>query len=84
MQQPKRTKYRKSQTGVLKGIATSGFMLAHGSFGLKALTSGFLTAREVEAARKTIARALQRGGKVWIRTFPHKDYTKKALEVPMG
>jgi large subunit ribosomal protein L16 len=84
MQQPKRTKYRKSQTGVQKGIATSGFMMAHGSFGLKAMSSGFLTAREIEAARKTIAHALHRGGKVWIRVFAHKDFTKKALEVPMG
>jgi large subunit ribosomal protein L16 len=84
MQQPKRTKYRKSQTGTQKGIATSGFMMAHGSFGLKAMSSGFITAREIEAARKTIAHALHRGGKVWIRVFPHKDFTKKALEVPMG
>lgn len=84
MQQPKRTKYRKTQTGVQKGIASSGFMMAHGSFGLKSMTSGFLTAREIEAARKTIARSLQRGGKVWIRIFAHKDFTKKPLEVPMG
>lgn len=59
-------------------------MLSHGSFGLKAMTSGFLSARELEAARKTIAHTLQRGGKVWCRVFPHKPFTKKALEVPMG
>ena len=70
--------------GTQKGNATVGFMLAHGSFGLKAMTSGFLTAREIEAARKTIAHTLQRGGKVWCRVFPHKPFTKKALEVPMG
>ena len=84
MQQPKRTKYRKSMTGTQKGLATSGFMLAHGSFGLKAMTSGFLTAREIEAARKTIAHALHRGGKVWIRIFPDKPVTKKPLETRMG
>ena len=84
MQQPKRTKYRKSQTGTQKGIATSGFMMAHGSFGLKAMSSGFLTAREIEAARKTIAHALHRGGKVWIRVFPDKPITKKAAETRMG
>ena len=70
--------------GTMKGNATVGFMLAHGSYGLKAMTSGFLTAREIEAARKTISRRLQRGGKVWCRVFPHKPFTKKALEVPMG
>lgn len=69
---------------VQKGNATVCFMLSHGSYGLKAMTSGFLTARELEAARKTIAHTLQRGGKVWCRVFPHKPFTKKALEVPMG
>ena len=84
MQQPSRTKYRKAMRGTQKGNATVGFMLSHGSFGLKAMTSGFLTAREIEAARKTIAHTLQRGGKVWCRIFPHKPFTKKALDVPMG
>lgn len=84
MQQPARTKYRKAMRGTQKGNATVGFMLSHGSFGLKAMTSGFLSARELEAARKTIAHTLQRGGKVWCRVFPHKPFTKKALEVPMG
>ena len=70
--------------GTMKGNATVGFMLAHGSYGLKAMSSGFLSAREIEAARKTISRRLQRWGKVWCRIFPHKPFTKKALEVPMG
>jgi large subunit ribosomal protein L16 len=84
MQQPSRTKYRKAMRGTQKGNATVCFMLAHGSYGLKAMTSGFLSARELEAARKTIAHTLQRGGKVWCRVFPHKPFTKKPLEVPMG
>jgi large subunit ribosomal protein L16 len=78
MQQPARTKYRKAMRGTQKGNATVGFMLAHGSYGLKAMSSGFLTAREIEAARKTIAHTLQRGGKVWCRVF-HTNHLPRKL-----
>ena len=68
----------------MRGLATRGFSLAFGEFGLKAQGRGWLTARQIEAARKAISRYAQRGGKVWIRVFPDKPITKKALGVRMG
>ena len=70
--------------GSFTGKATRGATLAFGSVGLKAQTAGELTARQIEAARRTIAHSLKRGGKIWIRVFPHKPITKKGAEVPMG
>ena len=83
---PKRTKYRKVHRGrgKLKGNATSGFELAFGTFGLKAMTRGEITSRQIEAARRAMTRYVKRTGKVWIRIFPHKAITRKAAEVPMG
>lgn len=84
MLQPKRTKYRKQHKGRNRGLATSGNKVSFGEFGLKATTRGRLTARQIEAARRTISRHVKRGGKVWIRVFPDKPITKKPLEVRMG
>lgn len=85
MLQPKRTKYRKAHKQWPKdGIATRGNQLAFGSFGLKALEPGLITARQIEAARVALTRHLRREGKVWIRIFPHKPVTRKPLEVRMG
>ena len=83
---PKRSKYRKVQRnrGSLKGLATRGSSLAFGEFGLKVTTRGEITSRQIEAARRAITRFLKRGGKLWIRVFPHKPVTQKAAEVPMG
>lgn len=86
MLQPKRTKHRRqhrlrSQT---KGIATRGSSLAYGELGIKVLESGEITNRQIESARRTIARAVKRGGKIWIRVFPDKVLTAKGAEVPMG
>ncbi len=84
MLQPKRTKYRKAQRGRLRGKATRGADLAFGDFGLQALTRGYLTAREIEAARVAMTRHAKRGGKVWIRVFPDKPMTKRPPETRMG
>lgn len=84
MLQPKRTKYRKQHKGRNRGLATSGNKVSFGEFGLKATTRGRLTARQIEAARRTISRHVKRGGKLWIRVFPDKPITKKPLEVRMG
>jgi len=84
MLQPKRTKYRKMQKGRVKGIAGRGHRLAFGSFGIKALEPGWLTARQIEAARIAMTRAMKREGQVWIRIFPDKPITKKPAEVRMG
>ena|SRR3989344_437367 len=84
MLQPKKSKFRKQFRGKMRGNATRGFTLAFGEFGLKAQGRGWLTARQIEAARKAISRYAQRGGKVWIRIFPDKPITKKALGVRMG
>lgn len=84
MLQPARTKFRKSQKGRLYGIAHRGCNLAFGDFGLQALSTGFITARQIEAARIAISRHLKKGGKMWIRIFPDKPITKKPLEVRMG
>ncbi|EKD29537.1 MAG: 50S ribosomal protein L16 [uncultured bacterium (gcode 4)] len=84
MLQPKKTKYRKSQRGTLKGVAVRGSNIAFGSFAIKTVESGFITSRQIEAARRSIVRSLKKGGKLWIRIFPDRPYTKKPLEVPMG
>lgn len=82
---PKKVKHRKWQRGRSRGRKeTRGAELSFGSFGLKVLDSCWLTARQIEAARRTITRYVQRGGKLWIRVFPDKPVTKKGIEVPMG
>lgn len=81
---PKKVKYRKQRKGVSKGIESRATKLAFGSFGLKALDTRWLTARQLEAARRAIIRYLRKGGKLWIRVFPDKAVTKKGTEVPMG
>jgi large subunit ribosomal protein L16 len=84
MLQPKRTKFRKMQKGRVKGLATRGHSIAFGSFALKALEPGWITARQLEAARIAVTRAMKREGQVWIRIFPDKPITKKPAEVRMG
>ncbi len=84
MLQPKRTKFRKQHKGRNRGLAQSGNKVSFGEFGLKATGRGRLTARQIEAARRTITRTVKRGGKLWIRVFPDKPITKKPLEVRMG
>jgi len=84
MLQPKRTKYRKVQKGRVKGLAHRGSTLAFGTYGIKALESVRLTARQIEASRIAITRAMKRQGKVWIRVFPDNPITKKPAEVRMG
>ena len=84
MLQPARRKYRKEQKGRNTGIATRGNTLAFGDFGLKSTSRGRLTARQIEAARRTITRALKRGGRIWIRVFPDKPISTKPAEVRMG
>jgi large subunit ribosomal protein L16 len=84
MLQPKRTKFRKAQKGRVKGMATRGHMISFGSFGIKAMEPGWLTARQLEAARVAVTRAMKREGQVWIRVFPDKPVTKKPAEVRMG
>ena len=84
MLQPKRTKFRKQQKGRNRGLAQVGNRVSFGEFGLKATTRGFVTARQIEAARRAITRYVKRGGKLWIRIFPDKPVTKKPAEVRMG
>ncbi len=84
MLQPKRTKFRKKQKGRVKGIAQRGHTLAFGTFGIKTLEPGWLTSRQIEAARIAVTRAMKREGQVWIRIFPDKPITKKPAEVRMG
>lgn len=81
---PKRVKYRKSQRGRLKGKASRGSTVAFGDFGLKALQPGWITQRQIEAARVALTRLMKREGKVWIRIFPDKSVTKKPAETRMG
>ncbi|MFZ3386197.1 MAG: 50S ribosomal protein L16 [Candidatus Hydromicrobium sp.] len=81
---PKRVKYRKVQRGRMKGIAKGGTKLSFGEYGLQALECGWLTSRQVEAARVALTRYIKRGGKVWINVFPHKPVTKKPAETRMG
>lgn len=84
MLQPKRTKFRKQQTGRNRGLAQSGNRVSFGEFGLKAVGRGQITARQIEAARRAITRHVKRGGKLYIRMFPDKPISKKPLEVRMG
>lgn len=84
MLMPKRVKYRKKQRGKMKGNAQSGNYIAFGKYGLKALESGWITSRQIEATRVAITRHVKRGGKVWIRIFPDKPATKKPAETRMG
>ena len=84
MLQPKKTKYRKTHRGRLKWSAIRGSTVAFGDFAIKATTRGFITSRQIESARRAMVRYIKRWGKIWIRIFPDKAYTKKPLEVPMG
>ena len=84
MLQPARRKYRKEQKGRNRGIATRGNKVSFGQYGLKATTPGRLTARQIEAARRAMSRAIKRGGRIWIRIFPDKPVSKKPAEVRMG
>lgn len=84
MLQPKRTKYRKQHKGRNRGVASAGNEVSFGEYGLKASTHGNITARQIEAARRSIMRHVKRSGKLWIRIFPDVPVTKKPLEVRMG
>lgn len=81
---PKRVKFRKMMKGRRRGEAHAGATLNFGDFGLKAAVSGWITARQIEAARIAMTRFIKRGGKIWIRIFPDKPITKKAAETRMG
>ena len=84
MLMPKKVKYRKQQRGRMTGKAWRGSSLAFGDFGLKAMECGWITDRQIEAARIAMTRSIKRGGKVWIRLFPDKPITKKPAETRMG
>ncbi|MBI4444350.1 MAG: 50S ribosomal protein L16 [Acidobacteria bacterium] len=84
MLMPKKVKYRKQQRGRMKGNATKGNKVAFGEFGIKALEPGWITDRQIEAARIAMTRYVKRGGKIWIRIFPDKPVTKKPAETRMG
>ena len=84
MLQPKRVKYRKQQKGRLKGNAQRGNTIAFGDYGLQTLDTGWITNRQIEAARVAMTRHMKRGGKVWIRIFPDKPVTSKPAETRMG
>ena len=84
MLSPKRQKYRKDHKGRRKGFATRGNYVAFGEYGLQATEDAALTSRQIEASRIAISRSIKRGGKVWLRVFPHKPVTKKPAEVRMG
>lgn len=84
MLMPKRVKYRKLHKGRMGGKATRGGSISFGDFGLQAAECGWITARQIEAARIAMTRHVKRGGKIWIRVFPHKSYTRKPAETRMG
>ena len=84
MLQPKRTKFHKVHKGRNRGLANAGSDVSFGTYGLKAVTRGQLTARQIEAARRAMTRHVKRQGKIWIRVFPDKPITEKPLEVRMG
>ncbi|MSQ41299.1 MAG: 50S ribosomal protein L16 [Dehalococcoidia bacterium] len=84
MLQPSRVKFRKIHRGRRKGVATTGSDVSFGDYGLKALENAWITARQIEAARRTITRHMKRGGQVWIRVFPDKPATKRPAETRMG
>lgn len=81
---PKKVKHRKWQKGTTKGMSRGALELAFGSFGLKSMGTCWMTARQIEAARRAMTRYIQRGGKIWMRVFPDKPVTKKGAETPMG
>ena len=84
MLMPKKVKYRKQQRGVVRGVAQRGATISFGDYALQALESGWITARQIEAARIAMTRHVKRGGKIWIRVFPDKPVTKKPLDTRMG
>jgi large subunit ribosomal protein L16 len=84
MLQPKRVKFRKQHRGKMRGMALNGNQVSFGEFGIQALEPGWITARQIESARRTITHHLKRGGKVWIRIFPDKSVTAKPAETRMG
>lgn len=84
MLSPKKVKYRKQQKGRMRGVARRGCYLNFGEFGLQATDCGSLTAKQIEAARIAMTRYIKRGGRIWIRIFPDKPFTKKPAEVRMG
>ena len=84
MLSPKKVKYRKQQRGRMRGVARRGGSLAFGEFGLQAVECGKVSAKQIEAARIAMTRHVKRGGKMWIRIFPDKPFTKKPAEVRMG
>lgn len=84
MLQPKRTKWRKAHRGRRRGQANAGNQVTFGEYGLQATANAWITARQIEAARRAITHSMRRGGKVWIRIFPDKPVTKKAAETRMG
>lgn len=84
MLQPRKTKFRKQQKGRMKGNAQRGHQLSFGSFGIKTLEEGWLTSRQIEAARQAVTRYMKREGQLWIKIFPDKPVTKKPAEVRMG
>jgi large subunit ribosomal protein L16 len=81
---PKKVKHRKHRKGKIKGVAQKGSFVSFGSYGLRVEDKGYITARQIEAARRAIIRYLRKGGKMWIRIFPDKPITRKGQEVPMG
>lgn len=81
---PKRAKFRKQFRGTMKGLAQTGSKVSFGEFGLKAITGGWITSRQIEAARKVLTHYTQKGGRIWIRIFPDKPITKKPAETRMG
>ncbi|MDI9571245.1 MAG: 50S ribosomal protein L16 [Pseudomonadota bacterium] len=84
MLMPKRVKYRKPQRGRMTGPAMQGNAIGFGEYGLQATECGWVTARQIESARVAMTRHVKRGGKIWIRVFPHKSVTKKPAETRMG
>lgn len=84
MLMPKRTKYRKIRKGRIRGPATAGNYIAFGDYALQAQSHERVTSRQIEAARQAMTRYVKRGGKIWIRIFPHTSVTKKPLDVKMG
>jgi len=84
MLSPKKVKFRRPQKGKIKGLANSGNYVAFGSYGMKALESGWITSRQIEAGRVAISRRVRKTGRMWIRIFPHKSVTKKPAETRMG
>ncbi len=84
MLMPSRTKYRKVRKGKIRGVATSGNYIAHGSYALQSTENARITSRQIEAARQAMTRYIKRGGQIWIRIFPHTPVTKKPQDVKMG